>query len=185
MFNPLTLIPNPKTLAVGFLAGALLVGVPASLVVHKMDTAALEKVQLADAKAEVVATVKAAATTHTLDTQNGTAAVAEVKAQVQIVHDTQVITKEIPVYVTPAQDARSPCAVSVGLLRVLTAAQTGADPASLPSPAGATDDACTAVGLSDLAASLSGDFGAARANAEQLNALIAAVKANAQAISAP
>jgi hypothetical protein len=185
MFNPLSLIPNPKTLLVGFAAGALLVGVPASLVVHKMDQAALEKVQLADAKAATVAVSQAAATTHTLDTQNGTAAVAETKAQVQIVHDVQTVTKEIPVYVTPAQDARSPCAVTVGLVRILYASAHGLDPASLTPPAGSTDDSCTAVSVSDLAAALATDYGVGRANAEQLDALIAAVKANAQALSAP
>lgn len=185
MFNPLSLIPNPKTLAIGFLAGAVVSGATVGAVVHKVDKAALEAVQLADAKAEAQASAKAAATTHQLDTQNGTAAVAETKAQVRIVHDIQTVTKEIPNYVTLAQDQRSPCAVSVGLVRVLYAAAHGVDPASLGPAPGGSDDACTALSVSDLATALAGDYGTGRANAEQLDALIAAVTANAKTLSAP
>lgn len=181
----LTLIPNPKTLAVGFLAGAVISGASVGVIVHKMDKGALEAVQLAAAKAATAAVAKAGAVTHTLDTQNGTAAVAETKAQVQIVHDVETVTKEIPVYVTPAQDQRSPCAVTVGLVRVLYASAHGVDPASLDPAAGTTDDTCTAISVSDLAAALATDYGTGRADAEQLDALIAAVKANASAISAP
>lgn len=98
------------------------------------------------------------------------AAVAEAKAQEKIVTRTQFIIKEVPRYVTASQD-RSTC-VTYGLVRVLDAAALGTDPADLELPAGQSDDACAPVKASDLAASVAENYGTARQNAQQLDALI-------------
>lgn len=98
------------------------------------------------------------------------AAVKEAQAQEKIVTRTQTIIKEVPRYVTASQD-RGTC-VTYGLVRVLDAAALGADPADLELPAGQSDDACAPVKASALAASVAENYGTARQNAQQLDALI-------------
>lgn len=95
------------------------------------------------------------------------AAVEEAAAQEKIVTRTRTIIKEIPRYV---QDS-SHC-ITYGLVRVLDAAASGADPADLELPAGQSDDACAPVTNSALAASVAENYGIARQNAQQLDALI-------------
>jgi hypothetical protein len=60
---------------------------------------------------------------------------------------------------------------------VLDAAATGRDPAELPLGAGQFDESCAPVAASDLARRIAENYGAARQNAEQLNALEAWVRA--------
>lgn len=172
-----TLIPSPRDLAIGFVAGGLLAGVGTGMVVHKMGLADLNALKLADSRATTTAVARAAAQNHAIDTQNTTAAVRYVEAKAQVIHDTQVITQEIPHYVTQVQVVRSGC-VGVGLVQLLNAASRGQEPASLDATAPGPPDACTTLTLADVAAYVNDAFGVARGNAGQLDALIAAVKAN-------
>lgn len=155
---------------------ALLSGGVAGYVVHHWDQVALQKLQLADANAQLQAEHTAAVHQQMLDTATQGAAVAEASAQAQLANVTYSIKLEIPRYVTPAQDA-SVCGLSVGLARVLRAAAAGIDPAALNLPPGQSDDACADTTPSEVAGWFAGYAGAANANAEQLNAIIALDKA--------
>lgn len=91
----------------------------------------------------------------------------------KIVTRTITLIKEVPRYVTPAQDARS--CITYGLVRVLDAAALGTRPAELPLPAGQSDDACAPVASSALASSVAANYGVALQNSTQLDALIDSV----------
>jgi hypothetical protein len=67
---------------------------------------------------------------------------------------------------------------------VLDAAALGVDPDTLSLAPGQSDGSCAPVKASDLAASVAGNYGAARANAEQLTALQNWIAAEAQAARA-
>lgn len=127
------------------------------------------KLQLAQAQFATEAATKAADSVRKQDTIALGAAVTEAKSQAQIVTRTVTITKEIPAYVTPAQDAV--VCIPVGLARVLRAAAAGADPASLQLAPGQSDDACSDVTASEVAGWFSDYAGTSQANAEQLNEL--------------
>lgn len=95
------------------------------------------------------------------------AAVTRAKSQARIETKTITLTKEIPVYVTAAQD-RSTC-ITYGILRVYNDAVGQAD--AIPVPAGKSYDACSPVKASDLARGIAENFGTANDNADQLNKL--------------
>lgn len=95
---------------------------------------------------------------------------------------TITLIQKVPTYVTQKQDV---ACVSYGLVRVLDAAVSGADPADLELPAGQSDDACSPVKPSDLARSVAGNYGVASQNAEQLNSLIVSVKERTDAYNKP
>lgn len=61
--------------------------------------------------------------------------------------------------------------VPYGLIRVFDAASFGSLTERLPLPAGKSDSACAPIGWDALAGSVIDNYGTARANAEQLNAL--------------
>ncbi|MEI2454570.1 hypothetical protein [Lysobacter firmicutimachus] len=93
--------------------------------------------------------------------------------RVQVVRENaQVITREIPVYVTPTADAA--CAVPVGFVRLHDAAATNqpAGPA-----AGNPDAPAEGVALSDVAAAVADNYAAAHENAEQVTGLQEYVRA--------
>jgi hypothetical protein len=62
--------------------------------------------------------------------------------------------------------------VPYGLVRVLDAASSGRLTDSLPLPTGKSDAACAPVGWDTLAGAVTENYGTARSNAEQLDALI-------------
>lgn len=66
--------------------------------------------------------------------------------------------------------------IPLGFVRVLDAAAHGQNPDALILPAGKSDDACSAFRWADLARSIVANYGTARANGEQLDALIAALR---------
>lgn len=140
----------------------------------------------ANAKAEAAHSAKQAAVVKVATKDSAS----EGQAQDKIVTVTRTIIQKVPEYVTIYQDqhaaaADGPGCVTYGFVRLLYGAERGVDPARLALPAGQSDDACTGYGLSDLAAALASDYGTARQNSEQLNGLIADVKAQSAAISAP
>lgn len=116
----------------------------------------------------------------------------EVLLQGAIAGQTQVVTKEITRYVAskappPVVPAAVPC-ITVGELRVHDAAVLGVDPSTVVPPAGEPDDACSTVAPSDFMAGVVANYGAARANAQQLDDLegdVAARAAAAQAVGPP
>ncbi len=89
-----------------------------------------------------------------------------------------VIKQKVPSHVhNPAPTApRVVGCVTYGLVRLHDAAALGVDPDTLPLPSGVSDDACSPVADTDLAAAFADNYAAARANAAQLNDLIANVQ---------
>lgn len=105
-----------------------------------------------------------------------TAAVAEAYAQGKLEAKTVTLIRKVPIYVTPKQDA-SVCGLTVGLARVMRAAAEGSDPDTLTLAPGQSDDDCSDVTPSEVAGWVASFAGVAHQNAEQLNALEAAVLA--------
>ena len=174
-------IPSVSTIAmIGAGVGALVLaagsGYAGYRLASQLDQGRYVALQYADAKALADGELKVATQQKAYDDAAINAAVHEGEAQQKIAVRTVTITKEIPTYVTAQQD-RVAC-VSYGLVRVLDAAVLGVDPASLPLPPDVTDDTCTALKASDLAASIADNYGTAEANAEQLDALEALLGGN-------
>ena len=115
------------------------------------------------------------------------AAAQEKTAQAALAAQTVVIVKRIPVYVsTKAPPAGHPAVgcITYGLLRLHDAAVLGVSPDDLPA-AGQLDDACSPVAPSDFASTIARNYAAARANAEQLDALEADIREQAHAAGGP
>ena len=108
----------------------------------------------------------------------------EVLAQGALASQTKTITKEITRYVPrPGPSVSVPC-ISNGMLRVHDAAVLGVDPSTILPPAASPDDACSTVAASDFMADVAANYGIARANAEQLNALEDDIKSRSSAVAA-
>lgn len=158
---------------------------------HDVDQGKYETLVANDAKAQTTAIAAAAAKQKALDDAGLKAAVSEAQAQEKIVTQYVTLTKEVPTYVTQAQDAAAaapgaaPGCVSYGLVRLLDAAVLGVEPATLALPAGKSDDACSPVEPSALAANVTGNYGLGAQNAKQLDDLVAAITAQANIVSAP
>ena len=131
------------------------------------------------AQTAVVKQVTAVTTLITKDDQTK-----ELMAQNVVSDQTKTITKEITRYVPrPGPSVSVPC-VSNGMLRVHDAAVLGVDPSTILPPAASPDDACSTVAASDFMADVAANYGIARANAEQLNALEADIKSRSAAVAA-
>lgn len=152
-------------------------------VTHKADLGIYNALVAADASAKAEAISVTATAQKAVDAVALAAANKEASAQATLAANYAAIARKVSLHVTAKQDAAAaapgaaPSCVSYGLLRIHDAAVLGVDPASLPLPAGATDDACSTVAPSALGAGLVDNYGIARANAEQLNSLEAAVVA--------
>ena len=108
----------------------------------------------------------------------------EVLVQGEIAAKTKTITMEITHYVPrPGPSVSVPC-ISNGMLRVHDAAVLGVDPSTILPPAASPDAACSTVAAADFMATVTINYGAARANAEQLTALQADIKARSIAVAA-
>jgi hypothetical protein len=134
--------------------------------------------QLADLKAKdaialKTAQAKAAATTAAQIAATQAASLAEATAQARISTVYQTLSQEVATYVPPKADAA--CPIDVGAVRLLDAAARGLPAVSL-APAGA-DDAPSGVALSHLVSTDVANDEAAAANAEQLSALQAWIRA--------
>lgn len=160
---------------------ATVAGSGAGWLTHKVDLTKYQALELKDAKgvtvaleAQAEALRKVAATQHAVDMEATQGAVAEAAAQNRIITRTITVTQEVPHYVTVQADAVS--CIPYGLVRVLDAAALAGpngsvSPGDLALPAGQSDDACSPVKASVLAASVVANYGTAAQNAEQLNAL--------------
>lgn len=98
----------------------------------------------------------------------------QAKVQRKEAEAARTIIEKVPYYV---RETVTVSCVSYGLVRVLDAAALGLDPAELRLPAGKSDDACTGLTPADLARSVASNYAAARADAAQLDGLIAHDKA--------
>lgn len=149
--------------------------------VYEAQTTALE---LKYALAQATAVRQAADKQHEIDQHAMTAALTEAASQQQLTITTEAIQKEVTRYVkvpvaTPVGTvpSSSGACITVGFVRVIDAASLGVEPSSLPDLAGKPDDACAAITPPALADAIIANYGTCRQNAEQLNALIALVRA--------
>lgn len=161
-------MPSLQTLKM-ILAVCLLLGSAtiAAVITHKIDSAALLKVENGYLAATAKAVNEAKIIQAAEDKVSLDAAVAEATAQQQIVTQTVTLTKEVPIHVPFS----SKCAVTVGFVRLLNAAVLGRSTADLSYASGQSDDACAPVDARTLAASILVNYAASSANAEQLTAL--------------
>lgn len=141
------------------------------------------KPQIAGMKQEIAgAAAEAKATKKVQQSLTSSNQAAETKAQAKLQAQAKVIIKKVPVYVSTDRSSRSAC-ITNGMLRLHDAAVLGLDPADLPPPASAPDDACSTVSQSDFMATIVANYAAARENAEQLNSLEDDVNARIEAIT--
>lgn len=153
------------------LIGALLlaagIAFGAAFVTHKVDQAALLKVENGYQVAQAAAVAQARAAQSAEDKVSLDAAVAEATAQQKIVTITNTITREVPNHVP----LTSKCAVTVGFVRVLNAVILGNGASDVSYAPGKSDDACADLDARALAGSIIGNYASAIANGEQLAAL--------------
>lgn len=154
-------------------AATLLGGV--AYVKHEWDAGQAARAQVAAQAAQVKAVVASQKVVVS------TAADTEKAAQGALQAQSATIIKRIPVYVSVKVPPVG--CITNGLVRLHDAAALGVDPASLASPG--PDDACATLAPSDFAATIARNYAAARANAEQLNALEADIHAEARAAGGP
>ncbi len=155
-----------KGLLISAAVSALLSGFGVWKITHDVYEGKVARITLGYAEAEKNAL---AAQAKRLEADNATvlaAAVAEQTAQITILRHTSVLKLEVPKYVTINQ----PC-ITLGFVRVLDAAVHGVNPDDLPLAAGQSNDTCAPTDAIALARSIADNYGIARANAEQLDAL--------------
>lgn len=153
------------------------------VVVHHFDLVSYQELELKDARA---ATAVAEQTTEAVTTEKNIEiadvrastqkAIEEASAQQKIVVHEKVVHDEIPVFITPAVNART--CIPVGLVRLLYASTSGNSSdgeAALNLSASEPDDACSGINSADLADWVVANNSIAQQNAEQLNALEAAI----------
>ncbi len=135
---------------------------------------------------KIVHAAKAVAATQVKAVQavDKPAAAAEGAEQTKIILRTRTLIKKVPTYVSTSPAPARGC-ITWGMLRLHDAAVLGVDPASLQPPAGEPDDACSAVDPAAFMAGVASNYGAAEANAEQLNALEKDLNARAAAVRVP
>lgn len=144
---------------------------------HRWDEATIAAMTLAQAKADAAAAATRTAIVEAQDKASLAAAVGEAMAQQKLADQRNLIPREVRIHV-PGN--RVVC-IPYGLVRVLDAATAGVDPSGLPLPAGQSNVACAPVTAAALAAGVAANYATARQNAEQLNALEAWLRAEANA----
>lgn len=149
------------------LVGAALIALTATIITHKVDQAALLKIEAGYKDAQIAAISQAKAVQAAEDKVSLDAAVAEATAQQKIVTITNTVTREVPNHVP----LTSKCAVTVGFVRVLNAVILGNVTSDVSYAPGKSDDACASLDARALAGSIIGNYAAALANGEQLAAL--------------
>lgn len=163
-----SLIGGWQGLALAAGLSALLAGAGTGYIVHRIDASALSDLKASDAAAQTKAVQAASLALQKQDKAVLDAAVAEARSQQQIVTKTVTLIKEIPVHVTDTSECGTP---TFGLIRLLQSAALGTDTTGIAPSPGQPDGACSGLSWRSFATDLADDYGNARANAEQLNAL--------------
>lgn len=172
------MIPIPSLTTIKYAAfgvAALVLAAGGFYAGYRWEMGAYQKLKAQDAQASAAAVTAALSNQRRVDQLNSDAAMRQVLAQQKIVTQTVTVTKEIPRYVHDQVICPGP---TVGLARVLRAAAAGVDPASLSVAPGQSDDTCSDVTPSEVAGWFTDYASASRQNAEQLNGLVASIKAN-------
>ena len=155
-------------LAILAVAGGL-VGVGA-LEQHRIDAGTLLKLEQTYKDAQAKAEAEAAAKQLAMDQEALAAAGQEAQAQAKIAATLQQELLNAQKHISVSRITAS--CVPYGFVRVLYAGSHGVSADSLTLPAGKSDDACSPIGWLDMASAILHDYGQARANGAQLDALI-------------
>jgi hypothetical protein len=139
----------------------------AGILVHKVDSASYEKLELSIAAANAAATAAAVQEQKALDAVALSAAQRQNTTQTAIAAQARRQLAEVQIHVKDIGQ-RAP----YGFVRVLVAAARGVEVNTLALPAGKSDDAASAYSWPALAGPLIADYAACRANGAQLGALI-------------
>lgn len=154
-----------KLILAGIVSVGLITGT--AWTTHRVDQAGFDKAEQQWEKNKQKAIDGAVAIKAAQDNVVLQNALKEAKAQTIIQTQIQTVIKEVPKYVKVDDIG----CITYGLVRVLDAAAIDADPGELPIPAGKSNDSCTGLTTVDLASHVAGNYGIARANAQQLNDL--------------
>lgn len=155
-----------KGLLISAAVAALLSGFSTWKITHDIYQGKVARMTLGYAEAEKKALAAQAARIERDNATTLAAAVAEGQVQISILRHTSVLKLEVPKYVTIDR----PC-ITWGFVRLHDAAVHGVSPDELPLAAGQSNDQCAPVDAIVLAQTIADNYGVARANAEQLNAL--------------
>lgn len=136
--------------------------------IHQYDGAKLARVQAGYATAQLAADQASQKYVQAIVARGDAISGAYATQRIQI--ETQTITniKEVTRYV---HETTVVGCITLGFVRVLDAAVLGVTPASLPLTPGSTDDTCSPLKAADLAGAIIENYGVARSNAAQLDAL--------------
>lgn len=143
---------------------------------YRFEAGKLAELKLQYAQAEVQARAEAASIQKAQDDVALGAAQVEASTQAAQASLTERQIDEVKTYVPAglilaARASGDRACIPYGFVRVLDASALGLDPGALILPAGQSDDACAPIDAAALARSIVANYGAARANAEQLNRL--------------
>ena len=134
-----TFLLGPWGHVVAAVMSAAIVGSGVGWAVHRIDSAAYEKLQLSDATANLKATQEALAQQKALDAASTASAVAAAQHQVALAAHTSILIKRIPSYVPASDDTVLP----PGVVCLLNSAAGDAGATDSSSPA-ASADVCSA-----------------------------------------
>lgn len=151
-------------------AAFLVTALGAGYVTHRFDNVRYITLEAKYASAESEAKDQQAAKLKLIHDHGEVIAGLSAIKQGEITTRTIINLKEVTRYV---HETKIVGCITYGFVRVLDAQVHGVSPADLPLPAGLTDDACAPVDAVALANSIVANYGAAKANAEQLNSLAA------------
>lgn len=151
----------------GVVLGAVVGGT--AWVTHRVDTSKYEALELSYQTAMAQAESAALAEQKRQDQLATDAATQEIAHQATLTAAVQRQLSEVKKHAN-VQMVSAKC-VPYGFVRLLDAAVFGSDAASLPLPTGRTDASCAPFTWDALARAVLANYGAARSNAEQLDAL--------------
>lgn len=156
--------------------GALILSYTAgvAIVTHKVDASKYQGLELQYAEAQAQAVAVAQAEQKRLDGIATKAAQKEAATQATLAATVKLQLANVQRHV---KTLGAHGCVTYGIVRVLDATVHGVAADSLALPTGKSDDACTGVDAAALARSIVDNYGTAKLNAEQLNALIEVTRA--------
>jgi hypothetical protein len=157
---------------IAMFAGAVILAVFTATITHKVDLAKYNQLLLNYSQAQVKVVQQAKLEQAAQDQIALNSAVDEATAQQKIVVQMQMVEKEVLIHVPDTINC-----ITYGVLRVLDASARGVDPDSVPLPPGELDGTCAGVTPSTLVTIIADNYAIARANAEQLTALQAFIRA--------
>ena len=141
--------------------GVVIIAAASAIVTHKVDAAALLKVENEYQQAEIVAAAAAKAEQAQLDADANAADKAQIAQQQQLLDAAKTRVAAVPKHVS--QGANN--CITWGLIRTIDAAALNTDADTLSLPAGKTDSQCANVKATTLAASIVGNYGVDQRNA--------------------